>query len=272
MPSLLVLNDCNIDRAGESEDLRKKCSTVRELDLAQNKLERWEEVFRIMAQMPRLEFVNLSANRLYGPIQAPPCDVQMAQLKSLVLNNTRLEWDSVDTLLNLLPVLEELHLSLNDYKNVLIDTHVEDDLAIMGDGVELCETEGTTDEDEENNFTAAADPCECRPNNEKICKRSESSCSQYKKSNGHEGVKRLHFTGNPVKDWMEICRLGRVFPSLESLVLADCPIQSLDAPPLSPTSVASTSTSSSGSGSSAADVNANRSEDGDTAVSHAHFQ
>lgn len=161
-----MLNDCNIDTAGESEDLRKKCSTVRELDLAQNKLERWEEVFRIMAQMPRLEFVNLSVNRLYGPIEMPPCDMQMAQLRSLVLNNTHLEWDSVDTLLNLLPALEELHLSLNDYKTVLIDTHVEDDVALVE---ELdTEVEGT-DEEEAN---GSIEGCECRTQ-PKTCKRSK---------------------------------------------------------------------------------------------------
>lgn len=95
----------------------------------------------------------------------------------------------------------------------------------------------------------------------------ESTCSQYKKSNGHDGVKKLHFTGNPVQDWVEICRLGRVFPSLESLVLADCPIRSLDAPPLSPTSAAA----SPGTSSSTTDVNAN-SEEEETAVSHAHFR
>lgn len=83
---------------------------------------------------------------------------------------------------------------------------------------------------------------------------------------------KLHFTGNPVTDWVEICRLGRVFPSLESLVLADCPIRSLDAPPLSPTAAAYSSPSTSSS--TATDVNANSSseEEKESAVSHAHFQ
>lgn len=44
MPELLVLNDCNIDKAGEPEDLKKKCNSVKELDLAQNKLDNWNEV------------------------------------------------------------------------------------------------------------------------------------------------------------------------------------------------------------------------------------
>lgn len=73
--------------------------------------------------MPRVEFVNLSLNRLSGPVQRPPqLDCGLSRIRNLVLNNTRLDWESVETIINLLPVLEELHLSLNDYRNVLIDT------------------------------------------------------------------------------------------------------------------------------------------------------
>lgn len=131
VPELLVLNDCDIDCAGEPDDLRKKCCSVKELDLAQNKLQSWNEVFTILAHMPRVEFVNLSLNRLLGPVE-PPLECGMSRLRSLVLNNTRLDWDSVDTLINRLPSLEELHLSLNDYRNVLIDT-VEDDVFYESD-------------------------------------------------------------------------------------------------------------------------------------------
>lgn len=88
-PQLLVLNDCNIDRAGEPEDLKKKCRIVKELDLAQNKLNNWNEVFVILSHMPRVEFVNLSLNHLTGPIQEPPV-TKMDNLRNLVLNNTKL--------------------------------------------------------------------------------------------------------------------------------------------------------------------------------------
>jgi hypothetical protein len=43
---VLVLNDCGIDRAGKAEELQKKCYSVKELDLAQNNLENWNEVRR----------------------------------------------------------------------------------------------------------------------------------------------------------------------------------------------------------------------------------
>jgi hypothetical protein len=44
VPSLLVLNDCDIETAGDEQELEKKCQGVEELDLAQNKLARWTEV------------------------------------------------------------------------------------------------------------------------------------------------------------------------------------------------------------------------------------
>lgn len=44
VPQVLVLNDCGIDQAGEPDDLKKKCYSVRELDLAQNNLQNWNEV------------------------------------------------------------------------------------------------------------------------------------------------------------------------------------------------------------------------------------
>ena len=44
-----------------------------------------------------------------------------------MLNNTKLNWFSVEELLKLLPSLEELHLSLNEYTHVLLDTIEEDD-------------------------------------------------------------------------------------------------------------------------------------------------
>lgn len=59
-------------------------------------------------------------------------------------------------------------------------------------------------------------------------KIGESVCSTFKKTNAHNGVKKLQFSGNPVSKWHEICRLGRVFPNLQSLVLAECPLKAVE--------------------------------------------
>ncbi|XP_005177936.1 tubulin-specific chaperone cofactor E-like protein [Musca domestica] len=200
VPELLVLNDCDIDCAGDFESIKDKCRRVRELDLAQNKLQDWHEVFQIVEHMPRIEFLNLSKNNLSNPLtklSAPP----ITNLRGIVLNGTYLNWESIDVLLENLPVLEELHLSLNDYKEVLIDT------------AELA----TAD-------PANSDSCKC-------CDAKESShTKKYKKISPHKALRTLHFTGNPVEKWPEICRLGRIFPCMENLVLADCPIRAIEFP------------------------------------------
>lgn len=82
IPSLLVLNDCNIDTAG-SKQLAESCADVVELDLAQNKLNDWSEVLDILYAMPRLKFVNLSFNNLSNTLVHLKADYFQA-LSSLV--------------------------------------------------------------------------------------------------------------------------------------------------------------------------------------------
>lgn len=170
VPALLVLQDCDIECAGnDAEKLRTKCRNVEELDLAQNKLSHWDEVFNILQHMPKIKFVNLSFNSLAESLMIK--DGNYKSLRNLVLNGTRVTWSTVQDLIRLLVNLEELHLSLNEYKNVELD-HAKAD-------------------------------------------------------NRNEALKKLHFTGNPIETWTEISKLGYVFPNLESLVLAECPIRSL---------------------------------------------
>lgn len=170
VPALLVLQDCDIESAGHDADkLRSKCKNVEELDLAQNKLSQWTEVFGILQHMPKIKFVNLSFNCLAEVLEVKHGSYEL--LKNLVLNGTRVSWSTVQGLVRLLRNLEELHLSLNEYKTVELD--------------------------------------------------------YLKPENGNDSLKKLHFTGNPIEVWNQISKLGYVFPNLESLVLAECPIRSL---------------------------------------------
>lgn len=199
VPSLLVLNDCDIATAGERDALIDKCAAVEELDLAKNKLDCWPEILGILQQMPRLKFVNLSFNQLSQPLQNAGVDLKdfkWSNLKNLVLNSTQIDWDSVSQILDYSPTLEELHLSLNEYKDVNI--------------CKECECKCNCDnEDEGKPF------CQCPR-------------MDYKQRHKHLGVKKVHFTGNPVSKWKEVCKLGYAFPNLEYLVVANCPIESLD--------------------------------------------
>lgn len=121
VPALLVLQDCDIESAGnDAEKLRSKCKNVEELDLAQNKLSQWTEVFGILQHMPKIKFVNLSFNCLKPEV----LDIKHGNydlLRNLVLNGTRVSWSTVQGLVRLLRNLEELHLSLNEYKTVDLD-------------------------------------------------------------------------------------------------------------------------------------------------------
>lgn len=203
VPELLVLNDCDIDCAGDFDSIKDKCKRVRELDLAQNKLQDWQEVFQIVEHMPRIEFLNLSKNTLTKPLAnltIPPIN----NLRGIVLNGTYLNWHSIDVLLEHLPLLEELHLSLNDYEEVLLDTKEE-----------ACCCHSNSNDKEKNCDILAS--CCC-----------STAGQKYKKISPHKALKTLHFTGNPVEKWPEICRLGRIFPHMENLVLADCPIRAIE--------------------------------------------
>lgn len=201
VPSLLVLNDCDITSAGERQSLIAKCSAVEELDLAKNKLKDWEEVLGILKQMPRLKFVNLSFNRLSSPLTQCELDqnFKWQQLRNLVLNSTNVDWKSVQQMLDCLPKLEELHLSLNEYEHV-----------------DLC---GEKD-------------CTCPKSEENSNDEEEVNCScptvDYRQKHKHQGIRKMHFTGNPVSHWREVCKIGYAFPNLESLVLAECPIRTLE--------------------------------------------
>lgn len=110
-----------------------------------------QQVFNILSHMPRIEFVNLSLNRLQMPITSPP-KMRIENLRSLVLNNTKLNWFSVEELLKLLPSLEELHLSLNEYTKVLLDTddHGNNNNDSTCDPTTMMSTDECCDDDEIN--------------------------------------------------------------------------------------------------------------------------
>lgn len=142
--------------------------------------------------MPRLKFINLSFNQLSEPLH-DSMPIKWTNLKNLVLNSTKIDWQSVDKILDHSPALEELHLSLNDYKDV--------------------------------NLTSCA-KSDVETNSNCTCPKLGSEYKRHK----HLGIKKLHFNGNPIQCWTEISKLGYAFPNLEYLVLADCPIETLNRP------------------------------------------
>ncbi|KAL6471081.1 hypothetical protein MHYP_G00197310 [Metynnis hypsauchen] len=167
LPSVLVLNGCGITSAGDEGEIAAFCAHVVELDLSHNKLMDWHEISKIVANIPNLDFLNLSSNPLSEAVLEPDYAEAFSRVRRFVLNNTQVSWDVVHTFTREMPELEELFLCLNEY----------------------------------NTVTASATPC--------------------------TSLRLLHITDNSLHDWSEVRKFGSMFPSLDTLVLANNNLSSI---------------------------------------------
>lgn len=168
--------------------------------------------------MPQVKFVNLSFNRLSEQLNAlnehAANNSCWSSLRNLVLNSTRIDWNSVQMLLNLLPALEELHLSLNEYAHIDLGSNGFEDHEMCQK--EISKNTDTPSDDNRNTLSENFNGQE-RLNGDETNENMKT----------YPQVKKLHFSGNPVDNWREICKLGIAFPNLESLVLNNCPVKTL---------------------------------------------
>ncbi|XP_029924629.1 tubulin-specific chaperone cofactor E-like protein [Myripristis murdjan] len=168
LPSVLVLNDCGISKAGDRSEVAAFCAHVVELDLSYNQLRDWAEICTIVSNTPHLDFLNLSMNPLSGVQLEPSLAEVFSRVRRLVLINTQVSWDTVHTLTKHTPELEELFLCLNSYASVL---------------------------------------------------ESQTSCPS---------LRLLQITDNQLQEWAEVRKLGLMYPSLDTLVLANNNLRSVD--------------------------------------------
>lgn len=168
LPSVLVLNDCGISKAGDRSEVAAFCAHVIELDLSYNQLKDWREICTIVSNIPHLDFLNLSMNPLSGMELEPSLAEVFSRVRRLVLINTQVSWDTVHTLTQHTPELEELFLCLNSYTLVL---------------------------------------------------ESQTSCPS---------LRLLQITDNQLQEWAEVRKLGLMYPSLDTLVLANNNLRSVD--------------------------------------------
>ncbi|KAM3868709.1 alpha-tectorin [Diretmus argenteus] len=168
LPCVLVLNDCGISKAGDRSEIAAFCAHVVELDLSYNQLKEWGEVCTIVSNIPHLDFLNLSMNPLSGVELEPSLAAVFSRVRRLVLINTHVSWDTVHTLTQHTPELEELFLCLNDYNTVI---------------------------------------------------ESQTSCPS---------LRLLQITDNRLQEWVEVRKFGPMYPSLDTLVLANNSLRSVD--------------------------------------------
>ena len=124
----ISLKGSDVAFAGEPGAIAEACGNIVDLNLTSAMLHAWEAVAQIAAQLPRLEQLELSHNRLVRICAASPIPPSLGggggggggsgcfgALRVLVLNNTGTRWGWVQRLedMGAFPTLEELHLCSN---------------------------------------------------------------------------------------------------------------------------------------------------------------
>ncbi|XP_068187635.1 tubulin-specific chaperone cofactor E-like protein [Antennarius striatus] len=168
LPNFIILDHCGITKAGDRSDIAAFCAHVKYLDLSNNQLNDWAEICTIVSNIPHLNFLNLSTNPLRNVELEPSMAHVFSGLRKLVLNNMHISWDTVHTLTQHTPELEELFLCLNGY--------------------------GTVSE-------------------------SHATCPL---------LRLLYISDNPLHKWAEVRKLGRMYPSLCTLVMINNGLESVD--------------------------------------------
>jgi len=115
-PPIMTLSDYDISNIGHNGIIsRNKLSHITELDLTDNLLSDWSEIYILLNMFPGLEFLNLSNNLLTCSKSISDLSPHKSHLglRKLVLHGNKLDWSTLNHLCCSLPNLEEIHLSNN---------------------------------------------------------------------------------------------------------------------------------------------------------------
>ena len=107
----LVLREARVAVIGWPAGAPPVCPRVREVDLQGNLLQGWGEVAALGRALPLLRVLNLADNRLPPLTEALAAELAgcLPALRTLIVSETGLAWDSLTRLCALAPGLEELH-------------------------------------------------------------------------------------------------------------------------------------------------------------------
>lgn len=126
VPALVILDNCNIQSAGDVKELESLCDHVTELDLTGNNITDWKEVFKTVQSIPNLKFLNLTSNSLDNDSLPNSKEVpSVPNVKHLILNKTDASWETISELLEIFPSLTDLHISLNNHDCIMFSEHLK---------------------------------------------------------------------------------------------------------------------------------------------------
>jgi tubulin-specific chaperone E len=138
----ISLAQCQIASLGLTSpgDLTRLAPRIVELDLSFNLLNSWDSIFAFLEELPLLETLILTGNRLvYDEANAPTENgelKQYPQVKVLVVNQTMIPWGQLTTIArHHFPQLTELHVASNEIRDADFATADTHDLTAAGSWV-----------------------------------------------------------------------------------------------------------------------------------------
>ncbi|KAF6019126.1 TBCEL [Bugula neritina] len=213
LPKSLGMEQFGITCAGNPEDLGKLSADVEELDLADNLLSSWDEVFLILDSLHKLTFLNLTRNPLSQLNSAP--NARYSTLKKLALNFTNLTWETIQNLLTVLPNLEELYLSGNSYDTIDLNIPAYESLRLL----QLNENKF-----EEWSCVLKIDKVFPKLRTLILAHNKISTCGSVEENESLlSHLKVLNMNNTQIAEWNELDKLS-VFKSLSDIRLASIPI------------------------------------------------
>ena len=96
-------------------DISPYVSNLTELDLSMNILTKWSDIAEIINQMPQLEVLSVSDNRLQAPSQGITV---LCKIRVLYLNRMEYDWPKVSCCAQLFAHIQELHACYNQIETV----------------------------------------------------------------------------------------------------------------------------------------------------------
>jgi len=205
-----------------------RLSHIAELDLTDNLIAEWSEVFLLLKMFPGLEFLNLSNNLLSEPVGDDETATAATalgmlkrplQMRKLVLNGNRVQWKTANCLLRAMPSLEQLYLCANALRDP------KDDESLAHDNLQQL-------------FLS----CNILTNLSTLSQQIGGSCPSLKLLSLAENpldsvpkaavtetclkhVRSINLSTTSISSWEDVDHL-RLMPSLHELRLQHCPVLS----------------------------------------------
>eukprot|EP00938_MAST-03A_sp_MAST-3A-sp1_P004282 g4282.t1 len=201
------LENSNFGVAGEdAESIGKTCPKLRELHAPETLVGSWSEIANIVSQLPTLEVLNLSRNRIAEMSPKIEIGTSFSNLRSLILNRTGVSWNQVLKLERAVPKLEKLHLCGN---NLSALRKKEDAFANLK---KLDLSENPVEWKEVCDFAHSLKNLECLILND----TEIDHVKLYDDKSSFSNLRSLSLCGGKIDSWITVDELNR-FPTLVSL-------------------------------------------------------